>query len=257
MLAHDRTGAGPPLVLLHFLGGHRRVWRSLLPLLEPEREVVVLDLPGFGASRALAGSPTIPRIADAVARTIERLGLDRPAIGGIALGGSVAIELARRDAASSATAISPIGFATRAEAAFARASLRATIAACRALAPRADALAAQGPVRAALGAQMFAKPTAVPAQDAADLVRSVAHAPGMLPTLRAAMGHEIVAGALTAPVTVAWGQRDALFLPRQGGRAVERLPFSRLVPLPGCGHVPIWDAPERVAQVLLDGSAPR
>jgi pimeloyl-ACP methyl ester carboxylesterase len=257
MLAHDRTGAGPPLVLLHFLGGHRRVWRSLLPALEAEREIVALDLPGFGASRALAGSPTVPRIADAVARTLERLGLDRPAVGGIALGGSVAIELARRDLVSCATAISPIGFASRPEAAFAKASLRATIAACRALAPRADALAAQGPVRAALGAQMFAKPWAVPAQDAAELVRSVAHAPGMLPTLRSAMGHEVVAGALTVPVTVAWGQRDALFLPRQGGRAVERLPFSRLVPLAGCGHVPIWDAPELVAQTLLDGSAPR
>jgi pimeloyl-ACP methyl ester carboxylesterase len=257
MLAHDRHGEGPPLVLVHFLGGHRHVWRPLLPRLTETRSVITVDLPGFGESRPLAGSPTLARLTDAVADTIAELDLDRPAVAGLSLGGGVAIELARAGVVSSAVAISPIGFATAAETAFAKASLRATHAASRAIAGQVDRLAPQATLRAALGAQMFAKPWAVPAEEAAGLVRSMAHSPGTLPILRAAMGQEIVGGGLMAPLTVAWGQRDALLLPRQGRRAVERLSYAKLVPLAGCGHVPLWDDPVRVAQTILDGTAAR
>lgn len=255
MLAHDRHGSGPPLVLVHFLGGHRNVWRPVLPRLTRHHEVVTVDLPGFGESRSLSGSPTLPRLTESVAATIAELGLDRPAVAGISLGGGVAIELARAGVVSSAVAISPIGFASTPELAFARASLRATHAASRAIAGQVDRLAPQATLRAALGAQMFAKPWAVPPEEAAGLVRSVAQSPGTLPVLRAAMGHEVAGGVLAAPLTVAWGQRDALLLPRQGRRAVERLSYARLVPLAGCGHVPLWDDPERVAVTLLEGAA--
>lgn len=255
MLAHDRHGEGPPLVLVHFLGGHRQVWHPLLPRLSAGHEVVTIDLPGFGDSRPLSGSPTLARLTDAVAGTIAELGLDRPAVAGISLGGGIAIELARSGLASAAVAISPIGFATLPEMAFAKASLRATHAASRAIVGQVDRLAPQATLRAALGAQMFAKPWAVPAEDAAGLVRSMAQSPGTLPVLRAAMGQEIPAGGLLAPLTVAWGQRDALLLPRQGRRAADRLSFAQLVPLAGCGHVPLWDDPERVARTILEGAA--
>lgn len=255
MLAHDRHGSGPPLVLVHFLGGHRNVWRPVLPHLTRRHEVITVDLPGFGESRSLTGSPTLPRLTESVAATIAELGLRRPAVAGISLGGGVAIELARAGVVSSAVAISPIGFASTPELAFARASLRATHAASRAIAGQVDRLAPQATLRAALGAQMFAKPWAVPAEEAAGLVRSVAQSPGTLPVLRAAMGHEVAGGVLAAPLTVAWGQRDALLLPRQGRRAVERLSYARLVPLAGCGHVPLWDDPERVADTILESSA--
>jgi pimeloyl-ACP methyl ester carboxylesterase len=255
MLAHDRHGDGAPLVLLHFLGGHRHVWQPLLPRLTAQRTVITVDLPGFGDSRPLAGSPTLARLTAAVSDTVRELGLERPAVAGISLGGGIAIELARAGTVSSAVAISPIGFATVPEMAFAKASIRATHAASRALAGQADRLAEQAALTAALGAQMFAKPWAVPAEDAAGLVRSMAHSPGTLPVLRAAMGQAIVGGGLLAPLTVAWGQRDVLMLPRQGRRAVERLTYAQLVPLAGCGHIPLWDDPEKVADVVLSGTA--
>jgi pimeloyl-ACP methyl ester carboxylesterase len=56
------------------------------------------------------------------------------------------------------------------------------------------------------------------------------------------------------PVTLAWGTRDRLLPPRQILVAKARLPDARLVPLPGCGHVPMTDDPALVAQVLLRGS---
>ncbi|MGE4425909.1 MAG: alpha/beta fold hydrolase [Solirubrobacteraceae bacterium] len=254
MLAHDVSGAGPPLVLLHFLGGSRHVWRDLLPALERERRVVTIDLPGFGDSPPLAGAPTVPRIAAAVGETIDALGLDRPSVAGVSLGGAVALELALAERVASAVAVSPLGFASAPEAAFAKASLRATHAACKAIALRADLVTAAKPLRAALGAQMFAKPWEVPAGDLAELVRGVAQSPGMIPVMRATVGFEFSGGATSSAVTIAWGQRDALLLPRQGPRAVQRLPFARLVPLSGCGHIPLWDDPAQVTDTILQGT---
>ena len=56
------------------------------------------------------------------------------------------------------------------------------------------------------------------------------------------------------PVTIAWGTRDRLLRPRQILMARARLPQARLLPLPGCGHVPMTDDPPLVAGVLLHGS---
>ncbi len=45
------------------------------------------------------------------------------------------------------------------------------------------------------------------------------------------------------PVTIGWGTRDRLLRPRQALVAKALLPEARLVPLPGCGHVPMTDDP--------------
>jgi pimeloyl-ACP methyl ester carboxylesterase len=64
-LAYDRSGSGPPLLLLHGLGMSRAAWRPVLPLLAREREVIAVDLPGFGASPP--GPRTVEGLAAAVA----------------------------------------------------------------------------------------------------------------------------------------------------------------------------------------------
>jgi pimeloyl-ACP methyl ester carboxylesterase len=56
------------------------------------------------------------------------------------------------------------------------------------------------------------------------------------------------------PVTIAWGTHDRLLSPRQALVARARLPQARYIPLPGCGHVPMTDNPQLVADVLLTGS---
>ena len=63
-------------------------------------------------------------------------------------------------------------------------------------------------------------------------------------------------GAMPAgvPVMIAWGTRDRLLFPGQARVAKAHLPEALLVPLPGCGHVPMTDNPPLVADVLLRGS---
>ena len=56
------------------------------------------------------------------------------------------------------------------------------------------------------------------------------------------------------PVAVAWGSRDLVLPPYQARVARSALPQASHVTLLGCGHVPMSDDPDRVAEVLLRGS---
>ena len=64
-------------------------------------------------------------------------------------------------------------------------------------------------------------------------------------------GHFTGGEAVTPPVTVAWGDKDKLLLPRQAERARRAIPQARHVWLPGCGHVPMVDDPEITASAIL------
>ncbi|WP_030952775.1 alpha/beta fold hydrolase, partial [Streptomyces sp. NRRL S-481] len=77
---------------------------------------------------------------------------------------------------------------------------------------------------------------------------------GFSETLRSGRTVQFSDDIVGTPVTVAWGNRDRLLIPRQGVRAKGVIPGARLVRLPGCGHVPMNDDPALVARVVLDGS---
>jgi pimeloyl-ACP methyl ester carboxylesterase len=100
-----------PLLLLHGLGGTRMVWEPVVPLLEAEREVVVLDMPGFGTAPALPRDvePSAANLAAAIHAACEDLGVQRPHVAGNSLGGWVALEMGRRGWGASVTTLSPAG----------------------------------------------------------------------------------------------------------------------------------------------------
>ena len=250
MLAHTRTGSGPPLVLLHGIGLDRRTWDPVVPILAREREVIAVDLPGFGESPVLAGTPTV----EALAAAVEGLGLERPHVAGNSLGGGIALELGRRGWAGSVCAISPIGFAAGREDAYARVLLKSIHAMARALDPRAEA-AYGGPARrTALASLVLARPWRVPVEAAVHMNHTTARAAGWEATLPTVTTW--VPAVPACPATIAWGEHDRLLLTsRQAPRAQRRLPQARHVRLHGCGHVPMWDDPEQVARAILDAGA--
>jgi pimeloyl-ACP methyl ester carboxylesterase len=257
-LAHERRGSGEPLVLIHGTGSRRQMWDPVLPLLEPHRDVLAVDLPGFGASPPLPGEPAVSpeRYAEAVAGLLDELGLESAHAAGNSLGGAVALELARMGRARSATALSPIGFWTRREAEFCRASIVVSARVSRALGPLVPALARSAVARTVFTSQLVAHPWRMEPEGYAEDVRNLAGSPGLRAALdgyrhwRFSRPEE-----LGCPVTIAWGQHDRLLLPRQHDRARGVLPAARHVTLAGCGHVPTYDDPEQVARVLLEGSA--
>jgi pimeloyl-ACP methyl ester carboxylesterase len=87
---------GPPLVLLHGLGGSRSNWAFVAPELARTRRVVVVDLPGHGRSSALPAAPGLGPYADRVAKLLEDEGLAPADVVGHSLGGLVGIRLAVR-----------------------------------------------------------------------------------------------------------------------------------------------------------------
>jgi pimeloyl-ACP methyl ester carboxylesterase len=59
-LAHEQTGHGPAVVLLHGWPGDRTDYRQVVPLLSSAFDVVVHDLRGFDESDKHRSEPTGP-----------------------------------------------------------------------------------------------------------------------------------------------------------------------------------------------------
>ncbi|MGV1049998.1 MAG: alpha/beta fold hydrolase, partial [Solirubrobacterales bacterium] len=105
------SSAREPLVLIHGLGGTATVWDPVVDLLAPEREVIVLEMPGFGAAPPLPDwvEPTAANLAAALRAQLVGRGIERPHVAGNSLGGWVGLEMGRAGWAASGTALSPAG----------------------------------------------------------------------------------------------------------------------------------------------------
>ncbi|MFF7320849.1 alpha/beta fold hydrolase [Streptomyces albogriseolus] len=256
-LSYARVGRGEPLLLLHGIGHHRQAWDPVVDILATEREVIAVDLPGFGDSPALPDGldHDLPTMTAALGGLCEALELDRPHVAGNSLGGLLALEMGRARLVRSVTALSPAGFWTPAERRYAFAVLSAM----RGIAERMPARVVEGLARSALGrsvltSTIYARPGRRAPEAVVAETRALAEATGFARTLRAGGSVRFTEDVRGVPVTVAWGARDRLLIPRQGVRAKQIIPRARLVRLPGCGHVPMNDDPALVARVLLDGS---
>lgn len=241
-----------PLVLLHGLGGTKAVWDPVVGLLEPQREVVVLDMPGFGAAPPLPPDvePSPANLARALADDFDELGLVRPHVAGNSLGGWVALEIGRERRAASVTAISPAGLW--------RAPLGPRRRDPHVWARRARPLVVLAlrfrRAREAMVATFSAHPERVPADAGRELVLGWIDAAGYGGANRAMRNHLFDPSGYPedVPVTIAWAERDRLVGPPKPHRRPAGACFLRLADV---GHTPTWDDPELIARTLLEGSA--
>ncbi len=252
---HHRVGEGEPLVLLHGIGHHWQGWRPVVGQLAHEFDVIACDSPGFGRSAPLAAdiAPTIDAYASAFERFFAELGIGRPHVAGNSMGGAIALELARRGAAASVTAFSPAGFWTPAERRFCQLSLSALARTPAPLRPMLAGLARTRVGRVALFSQTFGWPARMPGEEAVATLLDAWASPAFASALAAFDSYSFTSDAGIDPglsTTIAWGQRDRL-LPyaRQAPRARALLPHARHLTL-GAGHVPFFDDPAAVAEVI-------
>ncbi|MFE1250132.1 alpha/beta fold hydrolase [Streptomyces sp. NPDC058741] len=256
-LACTRRGSGAPLLLLHGIGHHRQAWDPVLPALAAERDVIAVDLPGCGESPALPDGmahdlPTMSALLGALCTALE---VERPHVAGNSLGGLLALDLARARLVRSVTALSPAGFWNEAERRYAFTVLTAMRQTARRMPPPlVERLARPAIGRALLTSTIYARPGRRSPEAVIAETRALADAQGFSETLRSGRTVRFTDDIVGTPVTVAWGSRDRLLVPRQGVRAKKVIPRARLVRLPGCGHVPMNDDPALVARVVLDGS---
>jgi pimeloyl-ACP methyl ester carboxylesterase len=96
-IAYERAGEGPPLLLLQgFVGDARSTWRRQIDDLSDEFTVVAWDVPGAGRSSDPPESFRLPDYADTLAGFLDTLGLGRVHLVGLSFGGALALEFYRR-----------------------------------------------------------------------------------------------------------------------------------------------------------------
>lgn len=251
-LAHDRTGSGDPVVLIHGIGHRRQAWDPITPLLAERHEVVRMDLAGFGESPAYPQDKpyTMDNACRDLAANFEEWGLERPHVVGNSLGGAIALELAARGLVSSATALSPAGFFGGIDRYWALATL--TMLKLGASLPdaalRANARSAVG--RRLAGALLYAHPERLSFDSMYGDSLALKRASSFFPIIREGWSYELDATAISVPVTVAWGTKDRILPYRQSHEARRRLPQAGHVALQDSGHVPMIDCPELIVSVV-------
>lgn len=241
---HRRYGSGSPLVLIHGLGGELCVWDPVLDDLAAAFDVIAVDLPGFGRSDPLDGTPSPAALARAVAAVLDELGIDTAHVAGNSLGGWVALELAALGRARSVTALCPAGlWSAPLGDGEVRGQGQRLAARLRPLIPLALLVPK---VRRLVLTPFVAHPDRVPYRDAWRMVSSYARATAYAAT-NAAMraDHFRAADRVDVPVTLAFGDRDRLIRP-----ARTAIRGAQTVMLRDCGHIPMFDDPARVREVI-------
>jgi pimeloyl-ACP methyl ester carboxylesterase len=255
-LNHVRRGQGEPLLLLHSLGGSLVQWSPIMDRLAAEREVIAVDLPGFGESPELPDgvAPRAVNLATAALDFYDALGIEgTPAVAGISLGGWVAVECARQNGVSAVVAICPAGFWNRLPDPYVPRVSRARRRG-RAMLPFLRPLmhSSRGR-REALGRFIY-RPERLSPGEAEAVARAYVTAPAYdeaSALMRAGRIEELK--SIKAPITLAWAEHDTLVRNRPLPEKV--LPKGvEQVMLPDCGHVPTWDDPDLVARVVLAGA---
>ncbi|WP_433667707.1 alpha/beta fold hydrolase [Nocardia sp. CA-136227] len=251
-----RGGSGEPLVLLHAGGASPRLWEPVLPRLTAYRDVLAPALLGNLGGRQLNSGPLSARaIADDAERDLDAAGFGVVDVVGNSLGGFAALELARRGRVRNLVAISPMGMQTSEKA---EKLIRVLVRGHRVAVPAkplvmpalAVPVVRQRLLYTVLGVVHGERvPTA--------LARHLFHAltscdvPAAFAAIEAADLRIRDVGEITTRTLLIRGTRDPIATRDQIDGYSAGLPNASLLELPGLGHCPQLEDPERVAAEIL------
>ncbi|MCA1643228.1 MAG: alpha/beta hydrolase [Acidobacteria bacterium] len=94
-MAYEEAGSGVPVVLLHGFPFNRSLWREQIEVLKDTHRVVAPDLRGHGETEVATGPATMEEMARDVAALLDELRIERPVVGGLSMGGYVALAFHR------------------------------------------------------------------------------------------------------------------------------------------------------------------
>jgi pimeloyl-ACP methyl ester carboxylesterase len=246
-LAYRRAGEGPPLVLLHGFTHDGRTWRPQLAGLADEFTVVAWDEPGAGRSSDLPEGFGLADYANCLAALIQALDLGPVHLAGLSWGGTVALELYRHHSRLVATLILVDTYAgwkgslpeeeVRARVAGVREMLAApdeefdpTLPGLFAGDPPAEFVPLLAEIASDVRRQTLKKQLyVIPQADQRDLLDRIA-----------------------VPTLLLWGELDVRS-PLEVARQFEQaIPDTKLVVLPGAGHVTNLERPEKFNEAVRE-----
>jgi pimeloyl-ACP methyl ester carboxylesterase len=244
-----QRGSGPPLLLVHGFPSNATAWSMVIDRLEPHFTMIAVDMVGFGQStrrprRPLSGVG----YADRLVALLDALQLERPHVAGLSWGGSVVQRLAARHP-------------HRVD----RVVLLASVSAGRVL-PLTTAnllglaAAIRFPALGRLAVRRFVTRAAGGGAASEHLVRGYTEPlqiPGTLAALRrfvrdTASTPAIDLAEIGAPTLVIVPQADRVVSPQVGAEIAATIRGARFVPMAGIGHAVQFEAPGRVAELMVD-----
>ncbi|UFH57882.1 alpha/beta fold hydrolase [Spirosoma sp. KNUC1025] len=250
-----RRGTGKPLLLLHGLGSSLQVWDLIIDELATQRDVIALDLPGFGQSPALLGEVSIPTLADAVTDFLTQhqlLGID--AVGN-SMGARLVLELARRgQVVGSVVSLDPGGFWQGWQVAYFYHSVRLSAQLSKLIQPILPPLVSNPLSRTVLFAQFSAHPWTIPAGVALNEFRAFLPTPSFTKLLDSLAHGTPQQGAPVGSIpnlVIGWGRQDRICPPNQSKLALKLFPDAQLHWFSNCGHVPQLDVPAETIALIL------
>ena len=262
LLTYDRTGNGPPLVLIHGLGSARTVWKRIIGALASSFDVVAVDLPGHGRTRWVAGTPMHPpALARHVLETLDACGIERAHLVGNSLGGWTALEMAGAapQRVMSVTALAPAGMrdapATRVKLSF---KINRYLA--RAARPVLPVMLSREWLRGVGLARNSPVWRTWAIETCRDAAEAMAGARGFDAALEGTIGRVARCTAAipaSVPVTIVFGDTDTI-LPARTSQSRRYLPaHGRWLDWERCGHAIQLDYPDRVVALVREvaGSA--
>lgn len=234
----------PPLVLLHAFPLDSRMFDGIRPAVAGRTRLLTPDLRGFGDGPPLVDTaPDLTVFADDVLADLDAAGIERAVVGGVSMGGYIALNLLRRHP----DRVAGLVLADTRSGADDAAALERR----RSAAERAD----RGDIAA--GPDAIAP---LVAGAASDLVRAdLAVIAGAVPAAAIAWGQRAMAArpdstavlaATTVPVLVVVGEQDAVTPPAVAREMAATAPEAELVELPGVGHLSPAEDPVGFADAL-------
>jgi pimeloyl-ACP methyl ester carboxylesterase len=254
-LSYERSGSGPPLLLIMGMSGTALHWgEPLLELLRPDFEVITYDHRGVGASARLEGEITIAQMAEDASALLGALEIESAHVLGISMGGMIAQELALNHPEQVRTLTLGCTYCGGPDARLASPEVLQRLAASlmsgdrrRALRTAwetnvSEAMAADGDAYAAFLGIAERAPVAVPV---------------IMAQLRACTAHDSSArlARLSAPTLVMHGTDDQMLPVGNGHQIAGLVAGSKLEIFDGVGHMFFWEQPERVAELLRSHAA--
>ncbi|WP_267354056.1 MULTISPECIES: alpha/beta hydrolase [unclassified Methylobacterium] len=261
-IRYVRVGKGPNLVLTHTVRTQLDLFQRVIPLLSPHFTVYALDLPGFGWSDLKPGAPKDePTLRAALKDFIAMLGIERPILAGESIGATLSLSLAAElgDAVERVFAFNTYDYLPGLE----RSNLLASIIIKSVRAPVVGPIFAALENRTITGGIMnggFHDPRSLPS----DLLDEYARVGGragyskaartLLKALPSFVAARARYRAITAPVTLVWGDKDWSTLRDRAG--VEgAVPAADVITLERTGHFSALERPQAWADIILAATA--
>ncbi|HEU5159088.1 MAG TPA: alpha/beta fold hydrolase [Streptosporangiaceae bacterium] len=244
------VGEGTPLVLLHAYPLSSAMWLAQREDLAKRFRVITPDLRGFGGSVLGEDEPSIDVMADDVAALLRGKGIDRAVIGGLAMGGFVAMALCRRhpERVLGLVLANTRASADSVEQVASRQALAERIEAEDSVSVLAQELLPQlvGPTtfrqRALVYGRVRGLVQATPAKAAAWALRAIAARADATEAL----------ASIRVPALVIAGSEDEVATEADARAMVDALPNAELLVMPRCGHLTAVEQPDLFNQAVAE-----